>query len=136
MDKYELIPYLITGAGALAGMTTDVVADRLIALHAPDQRMLIPGLLGGCDVVVYGVFGVMALAGYFLKKKKVFAFGLGGVLAELGQTIGEQLVGIGIVGQKPFNVDWQFPSTNVIHGRPTPEYATQQRMPFQTDLTW
>jgi len=38
------------------------------------------------------------------------------------------------VGQ--FQIDTTFPSTNVVHGRPGPPWATTERMSWQNDLTW
>jgi hypothetical protein len=88
-----------------------------------------------------GLPAILYLLGHFRRSQrfKDMAYGAGavGIFNLLEHVFSNISAGIlGPPGQG-FTVDWSFPTTNVLHGRPGPSYATRaEQLPWQTDLTW
>ena len=89
-DVKEIV--LGAGAGAFTGMAADVVIDDVLGRNFPVWREgPIPSIMWTNGLIVCGYSGLLTLLGHFTKSKQMMAFGLGGLLAELGQTVGEQI---------------------------------------------
>lgn len=148
-------------AGALLAPATKVLTDQAIkwATNAMSPTWTVLDTQGRWlfyvsvgDGVATAVGAGGALIGKRRLKPGLYDFGVGALIGEAAHKLGETLVQLaynGYLGAPPLNVDYQFPTTNVIRqaqsswswpvmqGRmPSPVTEEARFLPFQTDMTY